>query len=344
VLSSDNNELKNSNIDEKFNPLLYKKFLYSNIIEFSRSGFQIDFRELLINNMSFGNPIGCLMLCEAVLKEDSNYFSSTDLSELYLYLILFGVINDSINPVVKRGLFVVFNKVKEDVTSGKYFEDKGLGISCIFDGIIRSEFWLTSLYELHISVGDSEDLVYQTLYHYVLKYSSYSQSSRLLRRVIRWGYQCKNKKPLEFLYILQSVNFLDHLNRALDDENENESDILEVLKNQTGATFGKQIFDSIIFFVRNFLLKILKDKKEKEVVEFLAKKEFDIGAFSGKDLESGILLLFRNILKNLSKKKDSENEDDKKISKLLISGKQKIIEEVMKIVNHMVTSQLETSK
>jgi hypothetical protein len=329
-------QILSENSEETFNPILYKKFLNANVIDFSRNGFQIDFRELLVNNLSFGNPIGCLMLCEAALNQDQNAFSPEDLSELFVYLSIFGVVNDSINPVIKRGLTVLLQKITEDSSSGNYQDNLNDPQSnCLFDGTLKAEFWVASLYELHISTSDSRNLLFQALYHYVLKYADYSQSSRLLRRIINWMAREMKPKTLEFLYILQSVNFLYHFNKGLD----GEEDFFTALENKSTVYFAKQIFNSVLFFVRNYLVKVQKEKKEPIVVAFLAKGNFNVDQFKGEELENGILLLFREILKKLAKEGDHQ-----KARGLFVKGKEKAIGEVMQVVDLMVNSQLKLSE
>ena len=314
---------------KSYNPLIYRKFLNKNLIDFNKAGFKIDFKELLVNNMSFGNPIGCLMLIEASLEADDNSFAPFDLNEIFVYLSVFGVVNDSINPVVYRGLSRVFKKISEDPNSGDYCNSKEkVGESVIFDGTLRAEFWASNLYDLSLQITEGKDLLFRSITHYVLKREGFSQSARLIRRLILWASKKEKQSPLEFLYMIQSVNLLHHLNQALIQlENDEEAPLLVTLQNKGSAHLAKEIFNSVIFFINNFMVKSEKFKTEKSLVSFLVNKNYDINQWKGEDVGNGIILLFRSILTKLAKLSDKASD----IQTLFIKGREQNISKLVSV-------------
>jgi hypothetical protein len=323
-----------------FNPLIYKKFLNHSLIEFSMNSFKIDFRELLINNMSFGNPIGCLILVEASLNANDDSFAAEDLSEAFLYLITFGVVNESINPVVFRGLSRLFKKVSENAESGLYMNtESSIEGNPIFDGVLRAEFWASHLYELSLQIDECRDLFYQVMYHYVIRHESFTQTSRLIRRLVNWLIKDKVKKPLENLYMIQSVNFLHHVRMTLENVQEGkEAAMLPLFNVNSSKYLSKNIFNSILFFTENYLVKVKKNKTEKALVSFLTQKKADIAKWKGGDLEKGIIYLLRENLSNLAKLKN--NEKVTPLNSTLIKGKEPRITVIMAALDALTQAQL----
>lgn len=320
-----------------FNPSLYKKYLNRHLIGFSQNSFNIDFRELLVNNLSFGNPIGCIILCKSALDSDPDWFDSSDLSEVFLYLIIFGVVNDSINPVVFQGLSRLFAKIAEDASSGDYLEEKRMaGVQQIFDGVLRAEFWLSSLYELSVSVDACQSFFFRVFHHYVLKYETFVQSCRLLRRIIQWAADSRENAKVEHLYMAQSLTFLTHMRAAL--EQSQSSQLVTELEKPGGRFFAKRVFSSIVFFAKNYLVKIEKNKLEKEVIAFLAQKECRLEDLAEKQLEQAILFLFREVLKACAK----QTPETENLRRILLENAQESTTQVMQTLDKMVQSQLES--
>lgn len=318
-------------------PLTYKKFLGRNLINFSRGGFGVDFRELLVNNRSFGNPIGCLLLLEAALDSNKSSFSARDLGEVFPYLAMFGVVNESINPVVCRALSRVFEKVSEDVHSADYWEHSHtVGVNSIFDGVIRAEFWAASLFELSLQAEGGEDLFFSSLFHFVLRKEGFSQSSRLFRRLVHWALHSLPGKRVEFLYMMQSVDFLFKVHEALSEE-ESSLKSLSELQSEGVRHFLKSVFNSVVFFTNNFFVKIEKNKQEKQLVEFLTKRNFEVGKWKANQLEKGIVLLLREVLKLLSR----ETEKTKPLSEVLLKGKEQMAAKLVSRLDEMTRAQME---
>ena len=323
-----------------FNPLIYKKYLNSSLIEFNQLSFKIDFRELLVNNLSFGNPIGCLMLIEAALEADDRAFEAPDLSEAFLYLVIFGVVNQSINPVVFRGLKRVFRKVQEDPQGGLYMDpQEDAGVGPVFDGVIRAEFWASHLYELSLQIEECRDLFFKAMNHYVLKHESFPQASRLIRRLVNWVLKGGQKKSLEQLYMIQSVNLLKHLDAAVKSVKNNEDAPFSGLFQQDSIKYlSKSIWNSVLFFTENYLARVKKFNQEKQLIAFLVKNEGDIDSWTSKDLEKGIVYLLRSILKQMA-----TLEGNEKIGGLregLLKGSEKQTASVLKSLDELVKAQM----
>lgn len=319
-----------------FNPGLYRKYLSRHLIGFGQNSFNIDFREQLVNNLSFGNPIGCVILCKSAMDSNPDFFEPGDLREVFLYLVIFGIVNDSINPVIFRGLSRMFDKIAEDPLSGDYLEEKRTaGVRHIFDGTLRAEFWLSSLYELSVSVDGCQGFFFRVFHHYVLRHESFSQSCRLLRRVINWAAQSRENAKIEHLYMAQSLTFLVHMQAAL--EQPESSQLRAELESPGGRHFAKRVFSSIVFFAKNFLMKIEKNKLEKEVIAFLARKECPLAELTESQLEQAILYKFREVLRLCAK----ETPESQKLRETLVKGTEESSSQVMRTLDQMIRAQLD---
>ena len=317
--------------ENRFNPLMYKKFLTNNLIELSHQNFNIDFRELLVNNQSFGNPIGCLMLIEAAIDASPEMFESANLESSFPYLVLFSIVNDNINPLIFKALNKVFNLA---------LQGNSKLTSCnLYNGTIRAEFWVTKLYELTFSVEEASHLFFKAVHHYVLRDLDLVSSVKFLRRVTQWVISVQGTKGVESLYKLQSLNLLIHLKRILEQEEEGETceNLNKPFINKSFALISQQIMKSNIFFLEHFLKKIQSDKNECALVTFISSHQEDFMDWGVDELNFAIVALFRHNLKLFSK----ENNKSGLIYRTLLQGEEVSVAKVIQTISTMITQQSE---
>ena len=187
-------------------PLCFRRYTLASGLEFAFDSFGIDFRELLINKQSFGNPIGVMIMmldylekgrleCVGLYKQAFRVFS------------IFCVMNENINPLVFENLRRLYSHIKA-LPEGEAKSDFGTLEKCNFEHLIGPECEIIKLYELIPSNKAGKSFFFAASWDLELKGLSLEYSMKVLNSCMGVVRKMGQLLQMESLYQLQAYNLI----------------------------------------------------------------------------------------------------------------------------------------
>ena len=187
-------------------PLCFKRYTLASGLEFAFDSFGIDFRELLINKHSFGNPIGVMIMMLDWLKQ-SRLECVGLYKQAFRVFSIFCAMNENINPLVFENLRRLYSHIKA-LPEGEIESDSESLEKCNFEHLISPECEIIKLYELIPSSKDGKNFFFAASWDLELKGLSLGYSLKILSSCIGIVRKMGQLMQLESLYQLQAYNLI----------------------------------------------------------------------------------------------------------------------------------------
>jgi hypothetical protein len=213
-------------------------FLPFNIIHFCiEQNFNIDFQELLVNDSSYGNPLGYLYVFEQFLITNPDcVVDNKTLQSVFYSLSGFGVEIKDIHKKIFSALKTVFYKISDFEQVDKH------------DLIVRNECWLLNLFEFcSSSPKERFPLLFDAIDKFIISKNDFLYNTMLWTDVENWAsiYRYGERDIKSILAKVKDEAMKKKYEQSLKNENKEKAQKLVKLTEVIGLFSNMGIYNTL---------------------------------------------------------------------------------------------------